>query len=148
MISVLFVLALALQANLQEPAAEPAQVEPLPLVIGRGRAAELASPPPRVSIIEPATVKQVAPGGDLARYYPDEASRLELGGKAEVTCFVSIFGRAKDCRVTYELPAGLGFGEATKQVIMEAYRFEPARRDGVAYEEWPIYLTISWSPPQ
>lgn len=143
-----FFFALALQIDPQDAAAGPSPVEPPPLLIGRGWAAELESPPSRPSIINPATVRRVASSSELVKYYPDKASRLERGGEAQVTCFVSTLGRAKDCQVVYELPVGLGFGEATKRVIIEAYRFEPAKRDGIAYEEWPITLTIQWSPPE
>lgn len=147
MIELWIAVALALQADPEEPAA----AEPPPMILRGGIPAPQTLsevPQPRPSIINPATVVQVASADDLARYYPDKASRLEVAGSAKVTCFVSVLGRAIACHVASEEPEGFGFGEATKRVIMEAYRFSPAKRDGVAFETWPISLTIRWRPPE
>ena len=51
--------------------------------------------------------------GDIARVYPLQA--LSSGvkqGSAAITCGIGDFGRLRECMVTAESPAGLGFGQA------------------------------------
>src|SRR5579884_4048256 len=52
-------------------------------------------------------------GRDLARLYPEEAMRRNIGGDVVVSCAISEAGTLTDCVTTQEEPKDLGFGEAT-----------------------------------
>lgn len=62
--------------------------------------------------------------GDIARYYPDAALERSVPGAVELCC-VPRTDRGVDCRVAFEWPAGLGFGQASLRAV-EHFRMTPA----------------------
>ena len=47
-----------------------------------------------------------------ASFYPARALRMKKTGKVLLNCFLEQDGRLNDCRVRFEYPKGLGFGDA------------------------------------
>jgi TonB family protein len=70
---------------------------------------------------------------DIQGVWPTEAYRRGDGGKATISCAVTVQGTLRDCKVVSEEPSGAGFGGAalalTKQFVMR-----PALRDGKPVE--------------
>ena len=65
-----------------------------------------------------------APGfrmSSLRRYYPDDARRRRITGRARLDCLVVQDDFVTDCRLLREWPAGLGFGEAALRA-QDVYR--------------------------
>lgn len=84
-------------------------------------------------------------GVELARYYPERAQELGIGGSATVECAVSAAG-SLSCDVTAEEPIGYGFGEAALRVA-RTFRVAPAMVDGVPSDGGRIRQTLRWLPP-
>jgi TonB family protein len=75
-----------------------------------------------------------APSGyEVARYYPDLATRAAVQGRAQLQCRVSTAGELHGCVVADEAPAGWGFGEATLR-MSRTLRFKPELIDGEPVE--------------
>src|SRR5690606_41616409 len=49
---------------------------------------------------------------ELAGAYPELAQMLNLEGRAVLACGVNDLGVLQDCQVRYEIPSGMGFGQA------------------------------------
>lgn len=74
----------------------------------------------------------IARPGDLGRYYPARAIRVNREGAVELNCLVGTDGRLA-CTVLSETPAGYGFGEAALAIARD-HQMAPAMRDGVPVE--------------
>jgi TonB family protein len=90
-------------------------------------APEAGSAPPTEST--KAAFAQAPTGKDYARLFPPAAKASSRGGEARVSCVVTSTGQATHCAVIDESPAGLGFGEAARQMMMDA-KFRPATYGG------------------
>lgn len=66
---------------------------------------------------------------DLARVYPDRAVRLGLEGSATLACEVGASGAVRNCAVTAETPANLGFGDAALK-LAPRFLMSPQTEDG------------------
>jgi len=87
-------------------------------------AAAAASP----AVVSPQWVKQ--PGAELMQeFYPVAAELVRLPGRVMLNCMVGLEGKAEDCTVAAEAPAGLGFGAAALH-LAPAFRFRPGRVGG------------------
>jgi protein TonB len=53
----------------------------------------------------------------MARYYPDRAQRMEVSGKATISCTVTAKGTLESCSVVSENPADMGFGDAALKSV-------------------------------
>lgn len=84
-------------------------------------------------------------GDDMARLYPEKATRLGLGGRVTLTCVVDVEGLLKDCTVAEETPPDLGFGEAALELSQD-FLMKPATRNGVPVEN-PVRIPLVFSPP-
>lgn len=51
------------------------------------------------------------------RFYPQEAQRAGVSGKAVLDCFVDAGGWLRDCNVATDEPSGFGFGEAALRLV-------------------------------
>ena len=72
-----------------------------------------SSPPPAVE--PPATHVEWfkrPDGNDIAEYYPDAAAQAEISGRVTIGCRISAKGALEACKVEFEDPPGLYFGEA------------------------------------
>ncbi|MEW6537079.1 MAG: TonB family protein [Pseudomonadota bacterium] len=63
--------------------------------------------------------------------YPSLAVILSIAGEASVSCMSSEEGVPEDCKVAWESPTGLGFGERAVQIV-ERGRLNPATSNGSA----------------
>jgi TonB family protein len=61
--------------------------------------------------------------------YPEKAQRARIPGEAAVDCIVDANGALTQCRVLWERPRNLGFGEAAVQLYSH-FRMQPLTRDG------------------
>jgi TonB family protein len=86
-------------------------------------------------------------GEDLARYYPEQAQRLELEGKATILCDVETTGLLRDCEVVSEVPADGEFGAAALK-LAPLFRMKPATRDGAPVGGAKIRIPILFKLPE
>lgn len=86
-------------------------------------------------------------GTDLARFFPNEALRRGINGRATVSCLVQATGRITDCEVISEYPRGAGFGQATVRVLERG--LEMGASDGGPLPEGAagarVEIPLSWS---
>lgn len=85
-------------------------------------------------------------GDDITRYYPVEAMRKGLGGRATIRCSVRVDGHLKDCVVVSESPEGAGFGGATLKLAGE-FRMSPQTRDGVPVDGASVTIPVVYKLP-
>lgn len=108
-----------------------------------GQAVAATAPEPRTT--NPDWAEKPS-GEDMARYYPDHAARMGLGGKATIVCKINLEGRLTDCAVASESPAGEGFGDATLKVASK-FRMTPQTRDGVPVNGASVRIPVVYTPP-
>ena len=94
------------------------------LLLGAGLTLVLAGV---ASAAEPPVVGSpvIVPVGDLGRYFPDRAARMNIGGSATVRCVVGDDLGARDCIVVGEDPSGFGFGDAAIAIMRGAKFVSP-----------------------
>jgi TonB family protein len=93
-----------------------APVMPAPPVISAGDA---------LPVIEADWARRPSPI-DLARLYPERATREKVSGEVDLACRIDAAGRLSDCSVSTETPGGYGFGEAALQ-LAASYMMRPER---------------------
>ena len=122
------------------PVAHPAPPPPAPPVVTPEK-----PPPPRPTIItKPDWIRQPN-GDDFARYYPDRAQRMNVGGKVTLHCQVAVNGTL-DCSVASEEPSDQDFGSAALK-ISKLFKMRPMARDGVPTAGGEINVPIRFQPP-
>ena len=98
---------------------------------------------------------------DLLSVWPTEALRRSIGGKATISCTVTVQGLLRACQVVAETPQGAGFGGAAL-TLSRQFLMRPARENGVPIEavvsipinfaaptpETGSYLKPKFDPPQ
>jgi len=98
---------------------------------------------------------------DLMSVWPTEALRRSIGGKATISCTVTIQGILRACQVVAETPPGAGFGGAAL-TLSRQFLMRPARENGKPVEtvvsipinfaaprpETGSYLAPKFDPPQ
>jgi len=85
------------------------------------------------------------PPAAMAKYYPELANDLDLGGHAQISCRVSGYGAVERCRVVSESPPGLGFGRAALR-LAPLFRFRPATTLVTAVPS-QVMIPIRFVPP-
>ncbi len=108
---------------------------PLPPVIALG-----------VIDYRPQTALRTPDGEDMARYYPDRAQRMEVGGAARLSCAVVTGGRLESCQVLAESPPEYGFGEAALK-MSRLFRYSPQSVDGAVSDE-PVLIPFNFAVPR
>jgi TonB family protein len=100
--------------------------------------------PRRKVVINPDWLKR--PDADqTAAAYPLAAKAAHVGGKALVQCLVGANGRAHDCQVKEETPAGMGFGDAAVQLSQETV-FIPKRVDCEPVDGGLVTVPMTFPP--
>jgi TonB family protein len=84
---------------------------------------------------------------DLARYYPDRASRMSIEGTAIISCSVDGRGLLEDCSVVSENPPEAGFGDATLKAS-KLFRMRPLTKDGASVEGGTVRIPLRWVLPR
>jgi len=68
-------------------------------------------------------------GDDINQYYPDRAQRMEVSGRATISCTVTASGTLSGCSVSSEDPGDQGFGAAALK-MSHIFKMKPQTRDG------------------
>ena len=85
-------------------------------------------------------------GEDMARYYPVEAAKAEVGGDAVIGCRVGLDGRLQHCVVRKEAPLDAGFGQAALD-LSPYFLMSPASRDGKPTADGQVVIPIRFVVP-
>lgn len=84
----------------------------------------------------------------FAWYYPERAQRMEVDGKAVMTCDVNEAYRLEACALVSETPEGWGFGAATLEVS-RYFKFKPKLdADGKPAPRGRVTVPLTWSVPR
>ncbi|NQE65221.1 hypothetical protein E1H18_1002 [Caulobacter sp. RHG1] len=85
-------------------------------------------------------------GAEMANVFPKAAIDKRVGGRAVITCQVTIEGFLEACKVRSETPEGLNFGKAGLQLAPQ-FRLSPKIRGGKAVPGGEVSIPIVWSEP-
>jgi hypothetical protein len=78
-------------------------------------------------------------------YYPADALRANVGGRATVRCNANGDGHLSSCRVLDETPRGYGFGDATVRMYQTGLRLTVTPE--IAKGGSVVTRTVGWTPP-
>jgi TonB family protein len=84
--------------------------------------------------------------GDLMAVWPADALRRSLGGKAVISCTVTVQGTLRACQIVSESPQGAGFGGAAV-TLSRQFLMRPAMKDGVPVET-SVSIPINFPAPR
>lgn len=116
------------------------------VVLGAGLAAALCGA--AIAQVETRPDWEGQPSGeDLMRYYPDAAIDKSVSGTTLLKCQVNLYGRLKNCSVTEESPAGMGFGEAALAMADKEFRMKPGRIDGKPVDGQWVEIPLTFQSP-
>ncbi len=100
-----------------------------------------APPPPRPSVLTNPDWSARPSADDVARYYPDRAQRMEVSGRAEISCTVLSTGKLTGCTVVSEDPADQGFGDAALK-LSKLFKMRPQTKEGAPTNGGTVRIPI------
>ena len=83
----------------------------------------------------------------MNRYYPDRASRMEVEGRATLSCTVNARGTLEGCSILSEDPADMGFGDAA-QKMSRLFKMRPQTKDGQPVDGGTVRIPIRFVLPK
>jgi protein TonB len=84
---------------------------------------------------------------DMARYYPDRAQRMNIEGRATISCTVTAQGTLTSCSVAEEEPAEGGFGDAAMR-MSKLFKMRPMTKDGSPVSGGTVRIPIAFRLPK
>ncbi|HZK98901.1 MAG TPA: energy transducer TonB, partial [Caulobacteraceae bacterium] len=82
-------------------------------------------------------------GDDVNQFYPERAQRMEVSGRASITCVVTASGTLSGCSVSSEEPGDQGFGAAALK-MSHLFKMRPQTKDGAPVGGATITVPISF----
>ena len=84
---------------------------------------------------------------DLARYFPDRAQRMNVEGRATISCSVTAKGTLEGCTVVSEDPPDYGFGDSTLKAS-KLFKMKPKTLDGAPISGGTVRIPLRWVLPK
>jgi len=103
--------------------------------------------PPRPSVITSPDWLRRPSAEDMERYYPERAQRMNVSGRASISCTVNARGTLEGCSVTSEDPSDAGFGDAALR-MSKLFKMRPMTKDGAPVDGGRITIPIKFVLPQ
>jgi protein TonB len=103
--------------------------------------------PPRPSVITSPDWLRKPSGEDIARYYPERAQRMNVGGRATLSCTVNARGTLENCSVISEEPGDQDFGSAAMR-MSKLFKMRPMTRDGAPVAGGTVRIPIRFELPR
>ena len=130
------------------PTIPPLPVPPVPVRVEEPKPPAPPPPePPRPSVITPPDWVRRPNAEDLERYYPERAQRMNIEGRASISCTVDARGTLQGCSVANEQPSDAGFGEAAMR-MSKLFKMRPMTKDGSPVDGGRITIPISFRLPK
>ena len=86
-------------------------------------------------------------GEDFARYYPERAQRMNVEGRATISCTVDAKGSLQGCSLVSEDPSDQDFGSAALR-MSRLFKMRPMTRDGAPVSGGTVRIPISFRLPK
>ncbi len=103
--------------------------------------------PPRPSVISNPDWLRKPSGDDIARYYPERASRMGVEGRAVLSCSVTAKGTLENCSVVSEDPSDQDFGSAAMR-MSRLFKMKPKQADGAPVEGGTVRIPLRFVLPK
>ncbi|WP_411286808.1 energy transducer TonB [Phenylobacterium sp.] len=131
----------------------PSTIPPLPVPPVERRIEEPRPPaapppePPRPSVITQPDWLRKPSGEDIARYYPERAQRMNVEGRATISCTVNARGSLDGCSVSSEEPSDQDFGPAALK-LARLFKMRPQTKDGQPVDGGTVRIPIRFALPK